>query len=122
MDKESIFELQKIDCNCNDCIFMIRNVDKFKESQEHHLKMQSDYFKTLRSKVVEKANFWKYKKNDLEKYSDIAMEADRMKFQFDKSAAMINFGTCTKLNKEVQFIPNTCQLDTQECFKHRKDS
>lgn len=122
MDKESVFELQKIDCNCNDCIFMQRSVDKFKESQEHHLKMQSDYFKTLRNKVIEKANFWKYKKNDLEKYSDIAMEADRMKFQFDKSAAMINFGTCTKLNKEVQFIPNTCQLDTQECFKHRKDS
>ena len=121
MDKESIFELQKIDCNCNDCIFMQRSVDKFKESQEHHLKMQSDYFKTLRGKVIEKANFWKYKKNDLEKYSDIAMEADRMKFQFDKSAAMINFGRCDKLNKEVQFIPNTCQLDTQECFKHRKD-
>lgn len=121
MDKESIFELQKIDCNCNDCVFMHRNTDKFKESQEHHLKMQSDYFKTLRNKVIEKANFWRYKKNDLEKYSDIAMEADRMKFQFDKSAAMINFGTCTKLNKEVQFIPNTCQLDTQDCFKHRKD-
>lgn len=121
MDKESIFELQKIDSNCNDCIFMQRNVDKFKESQEHHLKMQSDYFKTLRNKVIEKANFWKYKKNDLEKYSDIAMEADRMKFQFDKSTAMINFGTCTKLNKEVSFIPNILQLDTQECFKHRKE-
>lgn len=121
MDKESVFELQKIDCNCNDCIFMQRDIEKFKQSQEHHLKMQSDYFQTLKNKVIEKANFWRWKKNDLEKYSDIAMEADRMKFQFDKSAAIINFGTCTKLNKEVQFIPNTCQLDTQECFKHRKD-
>ena len=121
MDKESVFELQKIDANCNDCIFMQRNVEKFKESQEHHLKMQSDYFQTLRKKVIEKANFWRYKKGDLEKWSDIAMEADRMKFQFDKSAAMINFGTCTKLNKEVTFIPNMCQLETQECFKHRKD-
>jgi len=121
MDKESVFELQKIDCNCNDCIFMQRDIEKFKQSQEHHLKMQSDYFKTLKNKVIEKANFWKYKKNDLEKYSDISMEADRMKFQFDKSAAMINFGKCDKLKKEVQFIPNTCQLETQNCFKHRKD-
>jgi len=121
MDKESIFELQKIDCNYNDCIFMQRDIEKFKKSQEHHLKMQSDYFQTLKNKVIEKANFWRYKKGDLEKWSDIAMEADRMKFQFDKSAAMINFGKCTKLDKEVQFIPNTCQLDTQECFKHRKD-
>ena len=28
MDKESIFELQKIDCNCNDCGYMKRNMDK----------------------------------------------------------------------------------------------
>lgn len=27
MDKESIFELQKIDCNCNDCIFMVRDFE-----------------------------------------------------------------------------------------------
>ena len=122
MDKESIFELQKIDANCNDCLFMQRNIEKFKQSQEHHHKMQLDYFQTLRKKVIEKANFWRYKKGDLEKWSDIAMEADRMKFQFDKSAAMINFGNCTKLNKEVTFIPNMCQLETQECFKHRKDN
>ena len=122
MDKESVFELQKIDCNCNDCIFMQRDIEKFKQSQEHHLKMQSDYFQTLKNKVIEKANFWRWKKNDLEKYSDIAMEADRMKFQFDKSAAMINFGKCSKLDKEVQFIPNICQLETQNCFKHRKEN
>jgi hypothetical protein len=32
----------------------------------------------------------------------------------------LNFGNCTKFNKSVTFIPNTCQLETQECFQHRK--
>jgi len=32
----------------------------------------------------------------------------------------LNFGTCTKFNKSVTFIPNTCQLETQQCFEHRK--
>ena len=32
----------------------------------------------------------------------------------------INYGNCTKLNKEVSFIPNHCQLHTQECFEHRR--
>lgn len=28
MDKESRYLLQKIDCNCNDCIFLYRNTTK----------------------------------------------------------------------------------------------
>jgi hypothetical protein len=32
----------------------------------------------------------------------------------------INYGDCSKLNKPVSFLPNTCQLETQECFKNRK--
>lgn len=28
MTKESIYELQKIDCNCNDCKFMERDLSK----------------------------------------------------------------------------------------------
>lgn len=34
MDKESIFELQLIDKNCNDCKFMIRNMEKAKERKQ----------------------------------------------------------------------------------------
>ena len=30
MTKDGIIELQKLDCNCNDCKFMIRDIDKFK--------------------------------------------------------------------------------------------
>lgn len=30
MDKESIIELQKLDCNCNDCKYMARDFEKYK--------------------------------------------------------------------------------------------
>lgn len=78
MDKESIYLLQKIDCNCNDCIFMTRNFEKRKS------------FDTLYEGQL-------------------------------NASHRINYGTCSKLNKEVTFIPNWCQIETQECFKHRKD-
>ena len=30
MDKESIYELQKVDCNCNNCLYFDRDVEKTK--------------------------------------------------------------------------------------------
>lgn len=30
MDRESRIELQRIDCNCNDCGYMVRNIEKYK--------------------------------------------------------------------------------------------
>lgn len=98
MDKESIYELQKIDCNCNNCKYMIRDSDRFKKSLEFHRKLQLDEYEKRQKK-----------------------DPNRKEFQFDKSAASINYGNCTKFNKPVSFIPDTCQIDTQECFKHRKD-
>ena len=47
-------------------------------------------------------------------------EANKMKFQFDKKEIAINYGSCEKFEKPVSFIPNTIQLDTQQCFKNRK--
>jgi hypothetical protein len=79
MDKESIYELQKIDCNCNDCKFMIRDFETFKS------------FDTL------------YQGQE-------------------KASHRIHYGDCSKLNKKVSFVPNVCQLETQDCFKHRKDT
>jgi len=77
MDKESLIELQKIDCNCNDCIHMVRNITKFKSY---------DYL---------------YEDNK-------------------KASYRINYGLCMKFAKNVSFIPGNCQLQTQECFKHRR--
>lgn len=78
MDKKSIYLLQKIDCNCNDCKSMVRDLKKFHEFNE----------------------LYKGREN---------------------AGCRINYGRCEKLNKDVSFIPNVCQLDTQECFEHRKD-
>jgi len=36
MDRESTIELQKIDCNCNDCIYMLRDFDKRKSFDHLH--------------------------------------------------------------------------------------
>lgn len=78
MNKESIYELQKIDTNCNDCKFMVRDIakrrcfDKWYEGREN-------------------------------------------------CSYRINYGNCTKLNKEVSFIPNRCTPENDKCFTHRKD-
>jgi len=76
-DKVGIIELQKLDCNCNDCKFMVRDFDKLKNHKES------------------------YKGTGL---------MDRLAY-----------GKCSKFNKEVTFIPETMQLDTQECFEHRRN-
>lgn len=31
MNKESIYELQKIDCNCNNCGYFVRDIEKTKK-------------------------------------------------------------------------------------------
>ncbi len=69
MTKESLIELQKIDCNCNDCKHMQRDLSKPPKKEK---------------------------------------------------PSPINYGDCLKFNKPVSFIPNTCQLDTQKCFTHRR--
>lgn len=120
MNKESIIEFQKIDCNCNDCISMIRNFDRFKKSLSDHERWQLNHFNTIKAKKIERSreliNIGK-----IPEANNLIEDAHKMRFQFDKSSATIHYGDCNKLNKPVSFIPNTIQLDTQECFKHRKE-
>jgi hypothetical protein len=35
MDKQSIYELQKLDCNCNNCAFFVRDIQKTKEQNRN---------------------------------------------------------------------------------------
>ncbi len=120
INKESIVELQKIDCNCNDCIFMVRDLEKYKKSLELHHLWQLSYFNVIKNKLISRAEYFK-SKNKMDKHESIMIEVGKLKFQFDKSDVSINYGHCNKLDKEVSFIPNVCQLETQKCFKHRKD-
>ncbi len=113
------YEKQLIDSNCNDCKFMVRDSEKFKQSQQKHYDWQLLEFERNKKRLVQKA--LKYRREyELEKYNDLKTEADRMKFQFDKKAATIQFGCCSKFQKDVSFIPNHCQIETQRCFEHRK--
>lgn len=119
MDKKSIIGLQKIDCNCNDCLYLIRDFVQYERSVEQHHTWQLDYFNAIKSNKLKRADEW-LKFGEPEKATALINEANNMRFQFDKSKALIQYGQCEKLNKDVSFIPNTCQLETQECFKHRR--
>jgi hypothetical protein len=72
--------------------------------------------------VIDKAKWYKDRFYDLEQWDKLLTEAEKMRFQFNRNEGSINYGHCDKLNKPVTFIPNTCQLETQECFKHRRDN
>ena len=60
MDKTSIIELQKIDCNCNVCIDFVRDVEKTKQmnsnSQIITNKIHYGYCNKLKKEVGEIAN------------------------------------------------------------------
>ncbi len=75
--KETLIEKQKIDCNCNDCRFMIRDFEKMKSFDHLHVGQE-------------------------------------------KASHRCNYGKCIKFNKSVSFIPNICQIHTQDCFEHRR--
>ncbi len=79
MDKESLIKLQKVDCNCNDCRYMVRNFERMKG--------------------------W-----------------DWMHVGQEKASHRVNYGDCAKLDKPVTFLPNTCQIETQGCFSHRREN
>lgn len=103
---------------------MVRDQERFKQSLEDHHRWQLDYFNTLKNNLIIKAEWWENPKNpkhNPKKGATLRKEAAKMRFQFDKKEAVINFGNCSKLNKPVTFIPNTCQLDTQDCFEHRRE-
>ena len=93
-------ELIRIDCNCNDCKFMQRDFERY----EHWRKIKEG---------------WQRDEFERNKAKSDPLTASKMVFQFDKSG-LLQYGNCTKLNKPVSFIPNTCQLETQQCFEDRK--
>jgi len=113
-------ELQNLDCNCNNCLFMLRDLTKFRASQELHRTWQQNYFNTIKQNLLDRAALW-MKRGFPDKAAFVTREATRMKFQFDKKEASINYGYCSHKNIDVTFLPNTLQLDTQECFVNRKD-
>ena len=116
MDKESIIALQRIDCNCNNCGFMERDFCTYQKWEEWKKDIAKEDFDRKREKAIVEAK----ENEDLETQKVLLAKAKKMQFQFDKSK-LIQYGTCHRFRKEVSFIPNTCSLENQSCFIHRKD-
>lgn len=108
-------ELQNIDCNCNNCVFMERDLDEFKKWAEFRKQLQYKEFESKKNEAIEIANNHPEEKS---KHS-LLRKANKMTFQFDKSD-LINYGNCKKYHKSVSFIPNICQIETQDCFENRR--
>lgn len=118
MTKESTIELQRVDCNCNDCKYLERDLDAYNHSKTLHHLWQRQYFDLLNKKKLEKVEYW-LDKNEWEKAKGILDEVNASKFSFNNDAH-ISFGECIKLIKPVSFIPNTVMLENFKCFEHRR--
>jgi predicted transcriptional regulator len=98
---------------------MVRDLQKRQESLARHKEWSLNHFNKLLARMDE--NIEDKRRKNKPGLEQLILERSRMKFQFDSSKTVIHFGKCVKFDIEVDFIPNTCQLHTQQCFKHRKD-
>lgn len=122
-ERESAYDLQKIDCNCNNCIFMYRDMDKYAYWREWNRKIQESDFNRNKAKAIfdaEQSILDAETPEDKRSCEGILRKAHKMKFQFN-TEGLISYGNCSKLSKPVSFIPNVCQIETQDCFVHRRD-
>lgn len=116
MTKESIYELQKIDCNCNDCKYMQRDFEEFKKWEMIECSRQQLIFDKKKEEAFIIANACP---DPAGKVTLLAI-ANKMRFIFDRQH-LLTYGVCNKFDKTISFIPAICQLETQDCFVHRKD-
>lgn len=106
--------LNELDCNCNNCKHMIRNLNKFKHHNDLDRGYQLAEFERKKQKAFDDANALV----DEKQKKSMLFKANKMRFQFDQRN-IVNYGTCSKFNKEVSFIPVTCQIETQGCWESR---
>lgn len=116
---EAAFERQKLDCNCNDCAFLERDFERFKKAKQRVRDWEAFSAKLQRKKLLRQAVEEK-KKGNYRSHDKLLKK--RSKIQPTPSYSnLTQFGHCTKFDESVEFIPNVCQIETQECFVHRKD-
>jgi hypothetical protein len=100
--------LQKLDCNCNDCKYMIRDFERYRVRLEEHNRDLLERFESRKRHLLQAGS------------TEALAELRKMKFQPD-SKVNEGFGHCSKFDKPVDFIPGICLIHTQKCFVHRKD-
>jgi hypothetical protein len=126
LSKDSLKLLQDLDCNCNDCKFMVRDAEKFRAAQERRKSFMREHFETLKRKEIETLEFKERMaavKRPERLASLIALVESRV-FEYGAPHPQINYGTCTNPESgfvEVDFLPTTFSGDTQRCFVNRRD-
>lgn len=124
IDKDSLYLLQCLDSNCNDCKWMSRDIEKFKVAQERRKQGMIDHFNTVNQKeketALEKLNRGKI---TTQEYKSRIREIDSRQYVHTTPHPQIQYGRCTHPvhgGKEVSFLPTTFMEETQHCFEHRK--
>lgn len=102
------YELHDLDRNCNDCKCLVRDFARYKEALDRLNANNWAEFERERNRLLE-----------INKPETIAA-AKKMKYQ-KQSVINEGYGFCTKFQKDVDFIPATCQIHTQHCFEHRRE-
>ncbi len=87
-----MIELQKLDCNCSDCKFFERSLSKRQKHVDFHYLMQKELFNTKRMKLLERGEWWLWKKNDKDKAKVLFKEARAIKFQFNEGQCSLAYG------------------------------
>lgn len=117
MDKESRIVFQEVDCNCNNCGHFVRDLDRLERSKQMH---RNNDAKSIRRR---RSNFWdeaqkELKKGNTKKVNGLLRERTRVSIDTSYRTGLI-FGSCSKLNKPIETVPNVCSPSTQVCFEHR---
>lgn len=73
-----------------------------------------------RQKIDCNCNDCKHMIRDFDTYKSFDYLYMSKKGQVTRPSHRLNYGNCQKLNKPISFIPNVCQIETQNCFEHRK--
>ena len=119
--KESKYEEQKINCNCNDCIYLERDFIALEESKKRNRSYYAWSYKYRRCNKLKRAKKALEGTETNQKRHDALLE-ERSNLSLDTSfRSGLSFGKCRKLEKDITFIPNLLQIETQGCFKHRLD-
>lgn len=119
MTTESIIELQKLDCNCNDCGYLKRNIARYNTVRAEDDDNQYWFFRRVKARAIWKAR--EKLKKDKDRGAVALAAAIALAYTYFPQKCAINYGLCGKLDKPIKFIPNTFQFETQECFVHRKE-
>lgn len=119
MDKVSRYELQKLDCNCNDCFFLERDLEKLNWWRNRQYRWDIVDFIKFKRRLRLKASD-NLSRGNVEAYKNLIKQADELKFQ-KSSKSKVAYGFCQKKQKDVSFISNQCVPEHQECFQHRID-